>query len=176
MIENIKAILLNNNVPIHKKMLADINGELLNRTSKKSKSSNHLSFLIDYKSREILCFSFNLYYKSDKFPFSIHSEINTITKFYKNNHRLEKNKFKSKKILIVLKLTKRGKLGNSKPCQTCANYINNNLHNLNLIHIYYSTQYNTLDKLDCNELKDDKFRYSSGSMFYLKKKNDQKLL
>ena len=54
MIENIKAILLNNNVSIHKKMLADINGELLNRTSKKSKSSNHLSFLIDYKSRDIL--------------------------------------------------------------------------------------------------------------------------
>ena len=173
--EDTKNILLDHNVIVHQKMLNDINIEIINRTKSKQKTSNRVCFIVDYKSREILCYSFNLFYKSDKFPFSIHSEINTITKYYKTTQRSEKNKIKSKKILIILKLTKSGKLGNSKPCQGCANYINNNLDNLNLVNVYYSTQYNELIKLENEDMQSDIFRYSSGSQFYLNKKVDQKL-
>jgi len=176
MIEDTKNILLSYNVIVDQKMLNNIKNEFINRTKKKQKTSNHVSFVVDYKSREVLCYSFNLFYKSDKFPFSIHSEINTITKYYKTTQRSDRSKIKSKKILIILKLSKSGKLGNSKPCQACANYINNNLDNLNLIHIYYSAQNNTLVKLDACDMQTDIFRYSSGGQFYLKKKVDQKFL
>ena len=149
----------------------------------KSTTYSHLPRFCFFSIGETLCFSlgkskkysFNLFYKSDKFPFSIHSEINTITKYYKTTQRTDKNKIKSKKILIVLKLTKSGKLGNSKPCQGCANYINNNLDNLNLLNVYYSTQFNELVKLDAKDMQSDIFRYSSGSQFYLNKKVDQKI-
>lgn len=176
MVEDAKNILLQHNVIVHQKMLNDINNEISIRTQKKQKTSNHVCFLVDYKSREVICYAFNLFYKSDKFPFSIHSEINAITKYYRAKHRSDKNKLKSKKVLIVLKITKSGKLGNSKPCQGCANYINNNLENLNLVNIYFSTQYNELEKLETHDMQLDIFRYSSGSQFYLNKKVDQKLI
>ena len=45
--------------------------------------NNHISFLIEKSNKSILCYGFNYYLKSDKFPFSLHSEINTINKYYK---------------------------------------------------------------------------------------------
>jgi len=167
MIDNTKNILESYNINICDKMLKSINIELINRNKKKDNTSDHVCFIIDYKSKEILSYSFNIYYKSDKFPFSIHSEINTITKYYKTT-KLDKNKYKSKKFLVVLKITKSGKLSSSKPCQACANYINNNVDNLNLMHVYYSTEFNDLAKLEITDLQSDIFRYSSGRKYNTK--------
>jgi len=45
--------------------------------------NKHLSLLVDYKRKNIITYGFNYYLKSNKFPFSLHSEINTINKYYK---------------------------------------------------------------------------------------------
>jgi hypothetical protein len=120
----------------------------------------HLSLLIDYKKKTILTYGFNYYLKSDKFPFSLHSEINTINKHYKK--KLTKNINKSKKILVIIKLSKIGIIGNSKPCQHCANYIYNNYDNLNLYKIYYSTKHLKLEELNKIDLINNQFKLSAG--------------
>jgi hypothetical protein len=122
--------------------------------------NKHLSLLIDYKKKKIITYGFNYYLKSNKFPFSLHSEINTINKHYKKN--LTKNIIKSKKMLIIIKLSKIGIIGNSKPCQHCANYIANNYNNLNLCKIYYSTQSNSLEELTKLNLQENNFKLSAG--------------
>lgn len=104
---------------------------------------NHVSFIINNKNRNIVCYSFNHYYKSKTFPFSLHSEINSITKYYKMTN-LMKNR--PKLILAVIKISKTGIIGMSKPCFHCRLYMNNNCDNLNIIKIFYS------DKHDLKEL------------------------
>lgn len=167
MISNIVNILNTINIEINNKILLDIQTELSIRSLNKSKSSNHVSFLIDNKSKEVLSFSFNIYYKAQKFPYSIHSEINTIFKYYKKD--IKKNLQRSKKILIVLKISKTGTIGNSKPCKSCANFIFNNLNNLNLIHVYYSNELSLLEKLNKRDFISESFTISSGGRYYTKK-------
>jgi hypothetical protein len=137
-------------------ILYDISFNLENNTY----LNKHLSLLIDYKTKQVLTYGFNYYLKSDKFPFSLHSEINTINKHYKK--KLTKNLIKTKKILIIIKLSKIGIIGNSKPCQNCANYIYNNYDNLNLSKILYSTQLNTLEYLTKIDLLKQDFKLSAG--------------
>ena len=167
MISNIINILNTINVEINNKILLDIQTELSLRSLIKTKSSNHVSFLINNKSKEVLSFSFNLYYKSQKFPYSIHSEINTINKFYKKD--IKKSIIKSKKILIILKISRTGTIGNSKPCTSCANFIFNNFYNLNLINVFYSNELSILEKLDKNDFISESFKKSSGSRYNFKK-------
>jgi len=167
MISNIVNILNTINIEINNKILLDIQTELSIRSLIKSKSSNHVSFLIDNKSKEVLSFSFNIYYKAQKFPYSIHSEINTIFKYYKKD--IKKNLQRSKKILIVLKISKTGTIGNSKPCKSCANFIYNNLNNLNLINVYYSNELSLLEKLNKRDFISESFTISSGGRYYTKK-------
>lgn len=171
MLSNIINIFDNVNINLDDKILSEIKNELYLRSLIKTKSSNHVSFLIDYKSKEILSFSFNLYYKSDSFPYSIHSEINTINKYYKKDLKKNIKKYnkKPKKILIILKISKTGTIGNSKPCNACANFIFNNFDNLNIVHVYYSNELNSLEKLNKNNFLDNTFKKSSGNRFYSKK-------
>lgn len=127
----------------------------------------HISFLIDIKKLKIITYSFNVYYRTNTFPYSIHSEINTIVKFYKmqNNKTLTK----CKKKLIVIKLTKNGVIGMSKPCQACANFIINNKDNINLTEVKFSTRINKLETIKCNDIHNYKFKTSSAFKKYLKK-------
>jgi len=166
MMSNVKTIFDNMGIDIDNKILTDIMIELTLRASykPKSKANNHVSFLIDNKTKEILSFSFNLYYKAKKFPYSIHSEINTITKYYKKD--IKKNIQRVKKILIVLKISKSGTIGNSKPCKSCANYIYSNFNNLNLINVFYSTDQNILEKLNKEDFTCETFKTSSGGRYF----------
>ncbi len=110
----------------------------------------HISFLVNAKTNEILNYGFNYYLNSNKFPFSLHSEVNAINKYYKK--KLTKNIIKVKKYLFIVKLSKIGIIGNSKPCKHCANYIYNNYDNIKLTKIYYSTKLNKLEELSKNDL------------------------
>lgn len=121
---------------------------------------NHITFLVNKKSKKIITYGFNFYFKTKTFPFSLHSEINTINKYYKNKHK--PNELNSKKILIIIKISKIGIIGDSKPCYHCANYIYNNYNNLNLQEIYYSTKNNTLELLTKEDLINKKFKLSAG--------------
>jgi hypothetical protein len=126
----------------------------------------HVSFLINIKNNTLLSYGFNIYFKTRSFPYSIHSEVNTITRYYKNQ-----TLSKSKKKLIVIKISKNGKIGLSKPCQTCINYISNNMRNINLTSIKYSTIYNNLENIRCNEIFEHTYKISSA--FKIKNKNKQ---
>lgn len=119
--------------------------------------NKHYSFILDLKTRRVLSYAFNIYFKSDSFPFSVHAEIQSIVKYYKS-----KSITKSKKILFVAKLSRIGIVGNSRCCLNCMRFIRNNLNNLNLKHIYYSTKSGELVKLSKNDLIDENFKISKG--------------
>ena len=154
--ENISNIFLNYNLILPNNIATNISLFLTNSTY----LHNHISFIIDKNNNNIISYGFNYYLKADKFPYSLHSEINTINKYYKK--KLTKNLIKTKKILLIFKITKTGIIGNSKPCQNCVNYILNNYNNLNLHKIYYSFTGNELKELNKYELLNDKFTISSG--------------
>ena len=139
-LDNIKSILEKECVFLSDKIYNSLENELNVRTikksksNKKSKSSNHICFLID-KNNELLTYGFNIFFKTSSFPFSLHSEINAINKYYKKT--LTKPMLKSKKKLIIIKVSKIGIIGNSKPCLSCANFIYNNMDILNITDILY---------------------------------------
>lgn len=152
----LKELLDNYNIILPSNILFNISFNIYNSTY----NNKHVCLLIDSKTYNVITYGFNYYLKTDTFPFSLHSEINTINKHYKK--KLTKNIIKSKKILVILKISKTGTIGNSKPCQNCANYIFNNYNNLNLIKVLYSTQQKTLEELKKNDLSKKNFKLSAG--------------
>lgn len=155
-IENISNILLKRNIILPSNIEKSISFSLQNSIH----LNNHVSFIIDKTNKNILAYGFNYYLKSNKFPFSLHSEINTINKYYKK--KMTKNIIKCKKILIIFKVSKTGVIGNSRPCQNCVNFILNNYSNLNLNKIYYSNRENILKELTKENLLHGNFTISSG--------------
>lgn len=123
-------------------------------------NNKHCSFILDLKTRKILSHAFNVFFKSNSFPFSIHAEIQSIVKYYKS-----KSINKNKKVLIVFKLSRTGLIGNSKCCLNCIRFIKNNMTNLNLKKIYYSTLDNQLVELVKDGMGDDNFKYSKGFLW-----------
>ncbi len=119
--------------------------------------NKHYSFILDLKTRRVLSYAFNIYFKSESFPFSVHAEIQSMVKYYKT-----KGINKNKKALFVAKLSRTGIVGNSKCCLNCMRFIRNNLTNLNLKRIYYSTKDGQLVKLTKEDLIDANFKISKG--------------
>lgn len=119
--------------------------------------NKHVAFIIDERTREIISYDFNVYYKSKSFPFSVHAEVQTIGKYYK-----AKSFSRSKKILMVAKLSRTGIVGNSRCCLNCMRFVRNNFDNLNLKKIYYSSAGNQLIELGRDDLIDADFHLSKG--------------
>lgn len=119
---------------------------------------NHITFLIDSVDNKILTYNFNNCLRS--YQNNIHSEVNTINKYlkFKKMNELYKNKKlkNNKKMMIILKISKTGKIGTSKPCMQCAHYIYLNYNKINLNNIYFSNKNRKLE-----ELKKNKLIYSS---------------
>lgn len=129
---------------------------LIELTIDKTSKNIHISLLLD-KNNHLLSHGINVYFATDKFPFSMHSEINTITKYYKKQGINRK-----KKKLVILKFSGAMlKLGMSAPCRNCANYILNNMDNINITEVYYSTCDNELALLKKDDLINNNFGYSS---------------
>jgi len=161
-INQISSLLRGMNVYLEDNIISDI----LMYISKSKSSHHHISFLIDLSNSRILSYGFNYFFKSNTFPFSLHSEINAILKFYKKKYNT-----KNRKILIIFKISKSGIVGMSKPCYHCALFIRNNYKNLNLSNVYYS--YRDIDdicrlkKISRKDLEEDCFKQSSGFHFRL---------
>ena len=153
---NISTIFSNNNLILPNNIANSISFHLNNSNY----LHNHVSFLIEKNNKNIIAYGFNYYLKSNKFPFSLHSEINTINKYYKK--KLTKNIIKNKKFLLIFKISKTGIIGNSKPCKNCVNYILNNFNNVNIYKIYYTIKGNILEELTKESLLNDNFTISSG--------------
>lgn len=160
-LNNIRQVLENEGLYLSNKVYQNLEIELNTRSTSKSKSSNHISFLIDYKNNSLISYAFNIYFKTNTFPYSLHSEINAFNKIYKRP--LSKSVMKSKKKLIIIKVSKIGILGHSRPCLSCANFIYNNMDNLNITDILFSVSGNKLESLKKDELILDNFKLSSGS-------------
>lgn len=122
--------------------------------------NKHYAFLVDTETNKILCYDFNVYFKTDSFPFSIHAEVQSIVKYYRS-----KSVNKNKKALIVVKLSKTGIVGNSRCCKQCMRFIRNNMNNMNIKKIYYSDKNNRLVELGKHDLIDTCFKYSKGYLF-----------
>ncbi len=150
-------LLSEHNIQISSNILYDISFNLNNNKY----LHKHISFIVNSKNNEILNYGFNYYLNSNKFPFSLHSEVNAINKYYKK--KLTKNLIKAKKYLIIVKLSKIGIIGNSKPCKHCANFIYNNYDNMKFSKILYSTQQNTLEELNKEDLTNSStFKIAAG--------------
>lgn len=157
--DHIVTILRSLDVYISNNILYDIQ---LNISHNNPHQKNHISFLIDIQTRKILSYGFNHFFQSNTFPWSVHSEVHTILKYYKKRVNT-----KNKKILVALRLTKKGVISMSKPCVACANFIKHNYDNLHLSCIYYSyrdpyNNYPRLRKLDKRTLMIEPFKQSSG--------------
>ena len=149
--ENITNLFEANNIFLSQKTY-----NLIESSIDKSSKNIHISLLLD-KNNKLLSHGFNIYFATDKFPFSIHSEVNTLTKYYK-----KQTINKKKKKLIVLKVSKTIlKIGMSAPCRNCANFILHNMDNLNITEVYYSTCTNDLVLLKKDDLINNKFVDSS---------------
>lgn len=120
--------------------------------------NKHFAFLLDLKTNNVICYDTNIYFKSNSFPYSIHAEIQSVVKYYKS-----KTLNKNKKVLIVVKLSKTGIIGNSKFCLNCSRFLLNNFEALNLKKVYYSVmKSNTLIELSKYQLTDGNFKLSKG--------------
>lgn len=154
MLSNMITLLDSINITLSSNILSDIQFNL----NKIKSANNHISFLIN-NNGDVISYEFNSYLISKKFPYSMHSEINTLIKYYKR--RNTKKNTKCKKIFIIIKISKTGKLGLSRPCRNCAAFISNNFKNLNLCKIYYSNL-DKFEELSKNDLDNDQFTISSG--------------
>ena len=123
--------------------------------------NNHVSFLLDTKFNKIEAYAFNAFYATDSWPYSIHAEVSAILKYYRNSNKPLNN---NKKILLTVKLSKTGVIGNSKPCINCVRYIKDNFDNLNLKNIYFSTEHRTLESINKDGLIESNFRFSKAAL------------
>lgn len=121
--------------------------------------NKHCCFIIDAKSKEIIAYDFNIYFKTDVFPFSIHAEVKACTKLLKSK-RINKNK----KILYVAKLSSTGKLSGSKCCIDCMRYVRNIMDLLNIKTIINSTKEGGVETWSKKDLQDHHFRPSKGAL------------
>jgi len=136
----------------------NIRYNIMIQISNSTHPNNHFCFIIDLKSGNIVCYESNLYLCSNSFPYSQHAEVNAVTKWYshRNFHRY------NKLVLIVVKLSRCGQIGNSKCCLHCMRFLRNNYDNLGLRAIYYSMpdKLHLLLKADLKE--DNDFTISGG--------------
>ncbi len=97
----------------------------------------HVSLLLDQDSN-LISYGHNEYFFGTKYPFTCHSEVNCINSYY--SKKIKQYVKDRKKVLIILRLSSKiKKLGQSKPCKKCHNFIENNIDNLNIKKIIYST-------------------------------------
>lgn len=119
--------------------------------------SKHFAFIVDMKTRGVLAYDSNIYFITDTFPFSIHAEVQAITKY-----RRSKSATNNKKILIVTKLSKTGIAGSSRCCKDCVRFINLHMMNLNIRRVYYTDRHSQFVELRKEDLASGEFRYSKG--------------
>ena len=81
---------------------------------------------------------------------SIHAEIDAMKK-------LPYKKIRNKMDLIVIKLTKSGKFGDSRPCLTCLK----SMRSLRIKHVYYSTCSGNIMRENFNGMEESPITYLS---------------
>lgn len=132
-IDNIKYLLQLENIYMSDSVYDRIVRDVENCKSDKF----HVSLLLDQGSN-LISYGHNEYFFGNKYPFTCHSEVNCINSYY--SKKIKQYIKDRKKVLIILRLSSKiKKLGQSKPCKKCHNFIENNIDNLNIKKIIYST-------------------------------------
>lgn len=120
--------------------------------SKYPERHTHVAFLLD-DHNNVLSYRPNVFFKTDKYPFSQHAEVATIINYYSKRST---NTKQAAKTLLVVRL-KDQSFGESRPCKDCANFISNNWANLKLKRVIYSGAYSTFTRIKKNDLLMGKF-------------------
>lgn len=120
--------------------------------------NKHFAFIIDGKTRRVICYDCNIFFKSTSFPISQHAEVKVICKYYQKMKTIPRGK----KYLIVVKISKTGIISNSRCCMNCVRFLFNNFDNLHLKKVYYSTNGTTLEQLSKDDLIESHFVRSKG--------------
>ena len=117
----------------------------------------HLSLLI-FNNKIIEYGINNINNNKNKQFFTIHSEINLINKYKRSQNKLKKNKK-----LIVIRLSKNGTIGNSKPCINCIKILRKYMKQLNINYIVYSNENSKLVELSYKDMSNNNlFIYTTG--------------
>lgn len=140
-------------VPLPRKVQDSISATLNDPTYIKK----HAAFLVDMSTNKIIAHDMNVYLKTSTFPFTIHAEVQTLTKYYRM-----RTQSKCKKMLIVVKLSKTGHLGGSRCCLGCMRFIRNNMDNINIKKVFYSDTDGQLVQLHKKDMIDEQFSFSTG--------------
>ncbi len=140
-----------------------ISSDIYDRISKDAEECNsdkfHVSLLMD-SSFNLIAYGHNEYFHGQSYPFTTHAEINCLAKYY--SKKLKPYVKSREKILVVMRVSSKiKKLGQSKPCKKCQNYIVNNMQNINIKKIIYSTP-EAFISLKANKLSELETIYSSG--------------
>ena len=95
---------------------------------------------------------------------STHAEINAY-------RRIAKWKNKPKKLdLIVLRFSKTGCLGKSRPCYNCLQRLTN--AKMGIVHVYYSTENGTIIKENFNTMINNPLTYTSSGFRKMRWRNN----
>lgn len=84
-----------------------------------------------------------------KFIKSTHAEIDALNKFI---NKIDQSDKKKRYDLLVLRLSKTGKLGESRPCYHCLEKLEKS--NINIHNVYYSTKDGAIEKEKFNTMKE----------------------
>ena len=134
-IESLKTLLSLEKIYITESIYSRILTDIENKNTRSERF--HVAIITDEYSN-VLSYGINEYHKTNSYPFTTHAEINCMTKYY--GKRFRKGEKDKKKFLIIIRLSpKKLRLGNSAPCKHCACYIENNMENINIKKIIYST-------------------------------------
>jgi len=100
---------------------------------------------------------------------SIHAEIDALNKLMSKKNNLKRTSYD----LIVIRLSKTGKLGESRPCYHCLQKLENS--GLKIKNVYYSTRGGNLEKERFKYMKEShKTTYSSGYRRSMRRHNEIK--
>lgn len=131
----------------------------LDLMSKYPERHTHVAFLLD-DNNNVLSYKPNVYFKTEKYPFSQHAEVATINNYY--SKRLNNLKQTAKTLLVIR--IKSQSFGESRPCKDCSNFILNNWSNLKLKRVIYSGAYSTFTSIKKNDLLMGKFYAPTSTM------------
>lgn len=134
----------------------DLISLIISDSKNSSIKKHHVSLLICNDTGKLLSYGRN-WLSESSCKYSLHSEVDCINRFY-----YKKKLPSGKKTLLNIRLSRKiQKIGNSKPCTNCKNYLLHHKDSLNLEKIIYTTS-EELVTVDSDNLEDLETKLSTG--------------
>jgi len=126
-------------IDIVSKFKEALSDDVVSKIIRDAKSSeikkHHISILMCSESGKLLSMGRNWLTLGSETKYSVHSEVDCVNRFY-----YKKTLPSCRKIMLNIRLSKKiQKVGNSKPCTHCRNFILHHKNTLNLEKVIYTT-------------------------------------